>query len=101
MLYGGLLLLALLRKAGDMSIPIFVYALCILTMVSIARLRRGLTMEESYRNAFIGAFLFVISDSVLALNKFVFDLPYAHIAIMATYITAQYFLMRGIMDHKG
>lgn len=101
MFYGALLLLALLRKAGPMSIPILIYALCILSMVSIARLRRGLTLEESYRWAFIGAFLFVISDSVLALNKFVFELPLASFFVMLTYVFAQYFLVRGIMEHKG
>ncbi len=101
MLYGGLLLLALMRKAGPMSVPVLIYALCILTMVSIARLRRGLTLEESYRDAFIGAFLFVISDSILALNRFVFEIPYASVSVMITYISAQYFLVKGVMNHRG
>jgi uncharacterized membrane protein YhhN len=70
-------------------------------MLSVARLRRWGTNTESYKLAFIGAFLFVMSDSVLGLNKFVFDIPLAGFWIMGTYIPAQYFLVKGLLTHPA
>lgn len=46
--------------------------------------------------AAIGALLFVISDSVLAWNKFVEPLPSAGLMIMSTYFAAQLFLAGSI-----
>ncbi|MEP0366822.1 MAG: lysoplasmalogenase [Cyclobacteriaceae bacterium] len=101
LLYGALLMFALIRKSGDLAPAIAVYGLCILTMLSVARLRRWGTNTESYKLAFIGAFLFVISDSILGLNKFVFDLPMASFFVMATYIPAQYYLVKGLLEHPA
>jgi uncharacterized membrane protein YhhN len=43
----------------------------------------------------IGAFLFVISDSLIAVNKFVIPLPWQHLLVMLTYYLAQYYLFIG------
>lgn len=99
LLYGFLLLLALVRNSGDLAPAIVIYGVCILIMLSIARLRRWGTNTESYKLAFIGAFLFVISDSILGLNKFVFNIPVGEFFVMATYIPAQYYLIRGLLSH--
>ncbi|WP_258102508.1 lysoplasmalogenase [Marinoscillum sp. MHG1-6] len=99
LLYAGLLLFALIRNAGNMVLPVVVYGLCIVTMASVARLRRWGTNTESYQLAFIGAFLFVISDSILAINKFVIDIPLAGFFVITTYVVAQYLLMKGILKH--
>ncbi|WP_182914401.1 lysoplasmalogenase [Paenibacillus sp. 1011MAR3C5] len=48
------------------------------------------------RYAVIGALLFVISDSVLAWNKFVEAVPSAGLLIMSTYFAAQLFLAGSI-----
>jgi uncharacterized membrane protein YhhN len=101
LLYAGLLLFALVKNSGQMAPAIVVYGICIITMLAIARLRRWATNTESYRLAFYGAFFFVISDSVLALNKFVFDIPAASFFVMGTYIVAQYYLMKGILEHPA
>ncbi len=100
-LYGALLLFALIRKSGDLAPAIVVYGFCILIMLSVARLRRWGTNTESYKLAFIGAFLFVVSDSILGLNKFVFDIPAAEFLVMGTYIPAQYFLVKGLLSHPA
>ncbi|MFT6866300.1 MAG: putative membrane protein YhhN [Cyclobacteriaceae bacterium] len=101
MLYGALLLFALVRNSGDMAPAIVVYGFGILTMLSMARLRRWGTNTESYKLAFIGAFLFVVSDSILGLNKFVFDIPAGDFLVMATYIPAQFFLVKGLLSHPA
>lgn len=48
--------------------------------------------------AIIGALLFITSDSVLAINRFITAIPLAHEIIMLTYYTAQLFIMLSI--HK-
>ena len=42
-----------------------------------------------------GAFLFVVSDSVLAINKFYQSFEAAGIIIMLTYALAQLFIIKG------
>ncbi|KYG90068.1 hypothetical protein A0U40_07450 [[Bacillus] sp. KCTC 13219] len=51
--------------------------------------------------AIIGAFLFIASDSVLAINRFITDIPYAHILIMATYYGAQLFIALSIVQYAA
>lgn len=98
-LYGIVLLWLLLPNAGEFQAPVLLYGLVIMTMACVARLREGNTTQESFRLAFAGSVLFVISDSLIALNKFYFTIPYAGLFIMGTYIAAQYLLAQGIMKH--
>ncbi|MER2191735.1 MAG: lysoplasmalogenase [Solibacillus sp.] len=46
--------------------------------------------------AIIGALLFITSDSILAINRFIIPVPFEHEMIMLTYYTAQLFLMLSI-----
>jgi uncharacterized membrane protein YhhN len=45
-----------------------------------------------------GSFLFMISDSVLAWNKFYQLIPFASIIIMSTYLAAQWAIQQGILE---
>jgi len=45
-----------------------------------------------------GAILFLISDSLLAINRFKISIPQAGFWIMATYIAAQYLIIQGIVN---
>lgn len=96
--YGAAFLFFLL-PAGDFTIPIVIYGLVILTMAIMARSREGNTANDSYVLALIGSIFFVLSDSVLAINAFKFQLPYAGIWIMSTYCIAQALLVKGILKH--
>lgn len=93
------LLSFMVANAGDLFIPIVAYAFCILSMLIMAMLRQNLTSSTSYFLTFIGAGLFVISDSILAIDKFVAEIPFSSVLIMSTYIIAQYMIVRGIMIH--
>ncbi|WP_424963101.1 lysoplasmalogenase [Ekhidna sp.] len=95
----GLALWYLLLPAGDFTIPILVYGSVIMTMAIMARLREGNTSQESYRMALYGSLLFVLSDSILAINSFHTTIPYAGVFIMATYCTAQLLLVKGLLAH--
>lgn len=90
-LYGGL---------GEMLIPVIIYMLVILSMATSAYLRKGEVSKLSYSLIFAGAIFFMISDSLLALNKFYKPLPLADISIMLTYALAQYLIVLGILKLK-
>jgi uncharacterized membrane protein YhhN len=47
----------------------------------------------------MGALLFVISDSVLAINKFYQSFDFAGIIIILTYCLAQLFIIEGAMRY--
>ncbi len=81
---------------GEMLLPVLIYMAVILTMSIVAFLRKGKVSETSYHFVFLGSILFMVSDSILALNKFYRELQFAHILIMLTYAFAQYFIIIGI-----
>ena len=47
-----------------------------------------------------GAAAFVLSDSLLAVNKFYEPFAYAGVFIMLTYCAAQYFIVRGYIEQS-
>ncbi|WP_425390127.1 lysoplasmalogenase [Ekhidna sp.] len=95
----GIALFYLLLPAGDFTLPIVIYGLVIMTMAIMARLREGNTSQESYRLALYGSILFVLSDSILAVNAFHTSIPYAGVFIMSTYCAAQLLLVKGLLGH--
>lgn len=83
-----------LFQKGDtvLAVAVMVYILVILTM--------GWTsFRTGSKYAIIGALLFITSDSILAINRFMFDVQYAHMLIMFTYYGAQFFLMLSIAQY--
>jgi len=62
---------------GDMMIPVALYVFVITTMVWRAASRVGIAAINvfSARAGLIGALFFTFSDSLIALNRFVWDLP--------------------------
>ncbi len=101
LVYGLILLYFVIPKAETMAAPIVIYSICILAMVSSSLIRQGLTANDSFLWTAIGAVLFILSDSMIAINKFVVPIPLGETLIMATYITAQYLIVRGILKHPG
>ncbi len=93
-------LLVLLPHLGNLIIPVFIYALVISLMGVLAVCRSGRVNSLSFKAVFIGSILFVISDSILAYNKFVSPVPLASLFIMSTYMLAQYFIVKGNIERK-
>lgn len=90
----GLIILILLwGSLGEMKWAVALYTIAIVTMAIFAYLRHP--MLRGYSILFIGVCLFIISDGLLALNKFGKGFPYAQIAVMITYMLAQYFIVTG------
>jgi uncharacterized membrane protein YhhN len=98
MIYGIALVTYLYGDLAGMKVPVIIYAIVILSMLSGAIYRKGKVNQLSYRLVLIGAILFVISDSAIAVNKF--SLPFASsgIVIMSTYILAQYLIVTGYIS---
>jgi len=100
LLAGTGLIVVLYPGLGSMAIPIIVYASALMIMVLVALFRYGRTNSQSFWLVFMGAVLFMLSDSLIAINKFYFSFAYSGIQIMATYILAQYLIVEGIISHK-
>ncbi len=85
---------------GGLRMPVMLYALVITVMALQALFRFGYTSTKSFALIFCGAICFMISDSLLAINKFLQPVPMASLCIMATYILAQYLIVEGVLTHK-
>lgn len=95
----GLIVYTVLYNQLDfvLRIGIFVYMLALLSMSAMALNRYGNGHPVSFRYVFIGSIFFVLSDTMIAVNKFLVAIPYEGILIMTTYISAQYLIMRGLL----
>ena len=80
-----------------LRIAVFVYMTALLSMSAMALNRFGNGHPISFSLVFAGSLLFVLSDTMIALNKFLAPIPYEGILIMTSYISAQYLIMRGLL----
>ena len=71
--------------AGVLRVGVSIYAILICTMLYTALMQRSLFYA-------LGALLFVVSDFILAWNKFVEPVPYRTILVIGTYLSAQWLL---------
>src|SRR5687767_14103921 len=88
------------EKNQPFLVPVTVYAVTIVTMSLFALWRFGSSNRNSVVFIIIGAFIFMISDSLIALNKFVAPFPGADIFIMFTYCLAQLCITIGCIYHS-
>ncbi len=81
---------------NDMLIPVIFYMLVLSIMAS-------LTWMTDKSNGFLvlGGAVFVISDSILGLNRFYLEIVHSDIAIMITYYIAQFCLVTGFLQATG
>ncbi|MCE4562969.1 lysoplasmalogenase [Maribellus sp. CM-23] len=80
-----------------LKVAVLVYLIAILIMASTALNRYGNGHPVSFTLVFSGALLFVLSDTLIAANKFLMAIPLGGLLIMTTYIAAQYLIMTGIL----
>lgn len=83
-----------------LNIPVMIYAFVISLMAIMAVNRKGRVNTTSFNLIFYGAILFLISDSILAYNKFVSPIKFSGLAIMSTYMLAQYLITMGAVERK-
>ena len=85
---------------GDLLIPVIIYMCVILLMAVSSFLRRGKVNLTSFNLVFIGALVFMLSDSLLAVNKFHAPLAFADFSIMFTYALAQLLIVLGLLKQQ-
>lgn len=100
LLLGVGLYIYLFPHLKELAVPVLVYASTIVLMAIFALQRKGCTNTQSFQWVFYGALLFVVSDSCIAINKFVVPVPQAGLIIMVTYIAAQYLIVKGSIAHN-
>lgn len=94
--YSCLLLFFLLNNIpGDFKIPIIIYSV-VITLMGIRASERKVN-DKSYQLVLIGAILFILSDSLIALSKFVVNIPLSGFLVMSTYVSAQYLIVQGLL----
>jgi len=84
---------------GEMKVPVLIYGSVIGIMLALALWQIGKLDKKAAILFTAGAAFFVLSDSLLAINKFRSSFAYAGAAIMFTYCLAQYLLARGSARH--
>lgn len=100
-LAGTGLVTILYNRLGDLKIPVLLYAGVLTYMVLVALFRFGRTNAGSFAMVFGGAILFMMSDSLIAVNKFLDPLSQVDFWVMITYISAQFLIVRGLIRHEG
>lgn len=99
--YGITLVWQLYPHLGDLKLPVMVYAAVICSML-LCSLHVFLKVNRKAAWYYLaGATSFVVSDSLLAVNKFYQTFAYAGVFIMLTYCAAQYFIVRGYIEQKS
>ena len=89
--YGGITCYLILPNLGDLLIPVIAYMVILLTMSLSA-----VFSKQPSRWLVLGGFSFVISDSLIGIDKFYLSINHSHIYIMISYYLAQYCLVKGL-----
>lgn len=98
--YGALMMWLLYHQLGLMRVPVIIYSTLLLLMLLAALNRHGKVNGVSFMLVSIGALLFVLSDSMLAVNKFYQKIDFAKILVMLTYVVAQYLIAIGCIKQN-
>ena len=93
----GVLMYLIYPNLGDMMIPVAVYGITIATFGSITFLNYREVKSTENLWLFIGAVIFILSDSLIALNKFYEPNELYGVTIMITYILAQFLICKAMI----
>ena len=77
--------------------PVVVYMIVIMTMSYTSLLRALNLMEMMAFIVVIGTILFIVSDGIIAVNKFKREIPHAQVLIMITYLCGQFLIVYGMI----
>jgi uncharacterized membrane protein YhhN len=94
-IYYAILITILSPYLGDMKLPVRIYGIVISFMFMLAMHMLFIKNKIAGRWMMTGALLFVISDSVLAINKFYQPFEASGIIIILSYALAQLFIIEG------
>ena len=98
--YGITLVSQLYPHLKDLKLPVMVYAAVICTMLLCSLHIFYKVNKKAAAFYLLGAAAFVVSDSLLAINKFYQPFAYAGVLIMLTYCAAQFFIVSGYIQQN-
>jgi len=98
-IYGAALFFFLNPKLGALQVPVLVYAVTICTMFICSVHAFGNAYKTAAIFCIAGAVLFIMSDSLLAINKFYQPFSAAGVLIMLTYALAQFGIVYGSIQY--
>jgi uncharacterized membrane protein YhhN len=100
-LYYGVVMYKLIPKAeNELKLPVMVYGLAICTMAFMA-INRFCSAAVDGKSSFfgmIGSFLFMVSDTILAFDKFYAPMEGAKFLLMVCYYAAQLFITASVLS---
>jgi uncharacterized membrane protein YhhN len=67
----------------------------------MAIFRQNRTSTLSFYLVFSGAVIFLLSDSIIAINKFMVSVFYDRLLIISTYMIAQFLITTGLAEHAN
>lgn len=85
-------------------LPVLLYVACLGSMAAqsavVWRVARGTAGEALARSGAIGGALFMLSDALLAFNKFAAPLPMASLLVLGSYWAAQWFIAGSLRESR-
>ncbi|WP_339252357.1 lysoplasmalogenase [Sporosarcina sp. FSL W8-0480] len=94
LLYG--VFMAVLLAGSQFSVGQSVMGFAIIAYIAVILLMGWMAIRTRLKLTIVGALLFIFSDSVLAIDRFVLDIPYRDAFVMVTYYAAQVFIAASI-----
>ena len=92
--YAVAMALVLAPSLEDMALPVYVYITAITAMGICAALR------ARSKVVLYGAIFFIASDSILAANEFLYEVPTSDYLVMVTYYIAQVLIVLGFIREE-
>jgi len=86
---------------SDLFVPVLAYTVVISFMGITSALRQGHVEQNSYKWILVGATLFILSDCVIAVNKFYYDFDYDAVLNMTLYLTGQFMITVGAVKYSN
>ena len=90
--YSKMMAFVLTPSLKEMAIPVYIYMAAIMLMGIFASLRASKNDFTLY-----GAISFIVSDSIIAINKFMMPVPAADYIVMITYYLALFLIVYGFL----
>jgi len=87
----------MLPNLGLLAIPVLLYLIIVALMGVVALGRYERVNFNAFFYTIIGAFAFILSDSIIGYNKFIDEIPFASTFIMLFYCIAQYMILKGFI----
>jgi uncharacterized membrane protein YhhN len=86
------MLLLLLPNLADLQLPVIAY-LIVIGLMGLAAIQSS----QAFYWSVLGAIIFIVSDSFIAIDKFLYPIPMRSYCVMITYYMAQWMLIAGLL----